>query len=442
MGVFVHEFTHDLGLPDLYDTSGGENSTGFWTLMSSGSWLSDVDYDIGSAPGHLGPWEKQQLGWLDVHVAEAGETAELTLGPVEYNSDRPQALLVDLPDKHVSWDIAAPYAGERFYYSGKGDNLRNRMTKAFTLPAGAQLTAMVNYGIEKGYDYANVIASRDGGATWETVPTNLSKSTVEVNGIDGFTKRWTKLTADLSAYAGDVVLGFQYVTDGGVAEVGFMVDEIAITGYPVDGAEGDAPAAWTFSGQSGNPGFKVTTGHESGEFWNYYLAEYRQFWGYDAALAKCYNFGFLKGKLAAANLVERFAYEDGLLVWYCDESQPDNNTSVHPGSGFALPVDAHPEPLARTKSSIWRNRVQIYDATFGLEPTAGLGLHYNSKLYPIPSLPAAPVFSDAVSYWSAANPTGSVKTPTHGARIEVLGTAAASDGGSYMGVRVTAPVLE
>ena len=39
LGVFAHEFGHDLGLPDYYDTAGGENSTAFWTLMSSGSWL-------------------------------------------------------------------------------------------------------------------------------------------------------------------------------------------------------------------------------------------------------------------------------------------------------------------------------------------------------------------------------------------------------------------
>ncbi len=252
MGVFTHEYTHDLGLPDLYDTAGGDNATSFWTLMDSGSWLSQVDYDLGSAPCDEGPWEKLQLGWLDVAIAEAGQTAELTLGPVEYNSTQPQALLVNLPDKFMSWDIAEPYAGEKFYYSGQGDNLRNKMTKAFTLPAGAQLSAMVNYGIEKGYDYANLIVSTDGGLTWDTVPTNLSNSTVEDNGIDGFSKDWEELTADLSAYEGNVMLGFSYITDGGVAEVGFMVDDIAITGQPVDGAETDA--GWTYAG------FKTTTG--------------------------------------------------------------------------------------------------------------------------------------------------------------------------------------
>ena len=31
LGVFVHEFGHDLELPDFYDTAGGENGTAFWT---------------------------------------------------------------------------------------------------------------------------------------------------------------------------------------------------------------------------------------------------------------------------------------------------------------------------------------------------------------------------------------------------------------------------
>ncbi|MBN2205662.1 MAG: immune inhibitor A, partial [Thermoleophilia bacterium] len=440
VGVFTHEYTHDLGLPDLYDTNAGENSSGFWTLMSSGSWLSDNDYDLGSEPGHQGAWEKLMLGWLDYTVATPGETTKLTLGPAEHNSTKPQALVVMLPDKFVEWVIGDPYAGDYFYYSDKGDNLRNQMTKAVTLEAGASLNAWVNYGIEEGYDYANVIVSTDGGATWATVPTNLSNSTVEANGIDGFSNGWVELTADLSAYEGDVLLGFSYITDAGVAEIGFMVDDISITGQDVDGAETDA--GWAFDG------FKRTTGYESGEYANYYLAEYRQYWGYDDALDNCYNFGFLYGKDAEPNWVEHFPYQDGLLIWYCDTSQVDNNTSVHPGEGFALPIDAHPKALTRGKAKkaktvkpLWRNRIQSYDSTFGLEATDALVLHFNSKAWKIKSLPAAPVFDDTRSYWDPRNPTGSVITPTTGTTIEVLGTALSLDGASYMAVEVSAPEL-
>ena len=64
VGVFAHEFAHDLGLPDLYDTAGGENSTGFWTLMSSGSYgnSGNPEDGIGTKPIHIGSWEKFQLG--------------------------------------------------------------------------------------------------------------------------------------------------------------------------------------------------------------------------------------------------------------------------------------------------------------------------------------------------------------------------------------------
>ncbi|MCK8114828.1 immune inhibitor A domain-containing protein [Anaerosoma tenue] len=434
VGVFTHEFTHDLGAPDLYDYY-GENGTGFWTLMSSGSWLSDNDYDLGSAPCHEDAWIKLQLGWLAYEVATPGEVTELTLGPAEYNSTQPQALLVDLGKKFKDWDIGDPYAGEAFYYSGQGDNLRNSMTKPVSLPAtGAGLSAMVRYGIEEGYDYAAAIVSVDGGP-WQTVPTSLSNSTVDENGIDGFSDEWVPLTVDLSAYAGqDVELGFQYVTDGGVAEVGFMVDDIVVAGLPLDGAETEA--GWEFDG------FKTTTGYESGWYWHYYLAEYRQYWGYDVALANCYNFGWLYGRDAEPDWNEKFAYQDGLLVWYCDTSQPNNDTANHPGQGIALPVDAHPDAIMRDGKNAWRNRVQTYDATFGLEDTDALTLHYYSREYRIPSLRANPVFDDALDYYDEAIPLNSVDHPHSGTRIEVLDTTSTRKNGSYMAVRVQAPLPE
>ena len=55
LGVFAHEFGHDLGLPDLYDTDGWLNGytegVGDWDLMGSGSW-NHLD---GEAPGTARP---------------------------------------------------------------------------------------------------------------------------------------------------------------------------------------------------------------------------------------------------------------------------------------------------------------------------------------------------------------------------------------------------
>ena len=429
VGVFVHEFGHDLGLPDLYDTSGpiqlGDNSTGFWTLMSSGSWLSDGTVDVGSMPSHMGVWEKFQLGWLNYEVAYAGKQSEHRLGPMETNTKQAQGLFVILPQKPVTAHIADPYAGSYFYFSGSANNLRNQMTKAFTLGAGATLAAKVNYGIEVGYDYANVIASTDGGVTWQTVPTNLSNSTVEPNGIDGFSSGWVDLTADLSAHAGDVLLGFRYTSDAGVNYDGFMIDDIQISGYALDGGETDA--GWTYTG------FRRTTGTEEKLYNHYYVAEFRQYRGYDYALqVGPYNFGFLDDP-TLQNYVERFPYQDGLLINYWDTSQKDNQVRVHPGKGLLLPIDAHPEVMYRADGDIWHNRMQTYDSTFSLEPTEAITLHWNSQPSYHPSLPAVKVFDDRNSYYDSANPLGSVITPNTRTQIRIKSVSAL---GGFMQIEV------
>src|ERR1044071_2388177 len=143
VGVFSHEFGHDLGLPDLYDTSGNtggaENSTGFWTLYSSGSYgSSGVPADgIGTKPIHMSAYEKIFLGWSNYEVASAGQQRSLKIGPADTNSKQAQQLVVLLPDKTVVHDLGAPFAGSQFYYSGSGNLLDNTMTRSVALPAGS-----------------------------------------------------------------------------------------------------------------------------------------------------------------------------------------------------------------------------------------------------------------------------------------------------------------
>jgi len=423
VGVFAHEYGHDLGLPDLYDYT-GENSTGFWTAMSSGSWLSQGNTDIGSQPNHFGVWEKFQLGWLNYEVAFAGSKSEHKLGPAETNTRQAQGLFVVLPDKAVTDSIADPFEGEYFYYSGSGNNVDNRMYKSVTLPAASTLTAKANVQIELDWDYAYLVVSADDGATWTEVETNLSTAT-DPNGqnfgygITGNSYGWVDLSADLSAFTGDVMIGFRYWTDVAVVEPGLMLDNIEITGYPVDGAEADA--GWSFDG------FRVTTGEESAYFFNAYVAEYRQYLGYDVGLANAYNFGWA-GDAEYYNFVEHFPYQEGLLISYWDTSFANNNVGANCASGrcggLLLTIDAHPDVMYRADGEIWRNRVQTYDSTFGLRSTDAITLHWRGEASDHPSLPATPMFDDLNDYYDVLNPMGSVIVPKTGTQIRVKSVSA------------------
>ena len=122
LGVFAHEFGHDLGLPDLYDTSGGENGTGFWTLMSSGSWLGHGQDSIGTSPNHMGAWEKLQLGWLDYTTVAHDEKATVMLGPSMHATKKDQALVVTLPKDANGKDRF--YIAENRQYAGYDATLR------------------------------------------------------------------------------------------------------------------------------------------------------------------------------------------------------------------------------------------------------------------------------------------------------------------------------
>ena len=416
VGVFAHEFGHDLNLPDLYD-SVGDNSTGFWTIMSSGSYGNDGTVDIGSKPTHMGAWEKFQLGWLNYEVASAGRLSSHKLGPAATSTKQAQGLFVLLPDKEVRTNIGAPASGSAYYFSGANNNLDVRMSRAFTLPAAATLSAQVRYDIEIDWDYAYLVVSTDGGATWANVPTNRSTATNPNgqnfgNGITGGTAgAWVTLSADLSAYTGNVLLGFRYWTDGFVIGGGFMVDDITITGQPVDGAE--APAGWAFVPATG--GFRVTNGVETARFFNTYLAEFRQYRDiFDSSLQTGpYNFGFGNNPVLF-NYVERYPYQDGLLVSYWDSSQADNDASVHPGAGLILPIDSHPEPLLRPDNNQpWSARRQSYDSTFGFDTTDVITLHANSIPGVYGGLPAVSTFDDRLQYLAGRDALGGRPQSAH-----------------------------
>ncbi|MBN1171002.1 MAG: immune inhibitor A, partial [Micromonosporaceae bacterium] len=432
--VFAHEFGHDLGLPDHYDTTGaGDNPVNWWTLMAQSRVSAPGDNAIDSRAADLSAWDKLQLGWFDYELVTAGQKKTINLGPHEYNTSKPQGAIVVLPKKQVTTQLAVPPEGTKQWWSGKGDDLNTTLTRQVTLPAGAaaSLTFQATWDIEDcgpdPCDYAYVEAST--GSSFTAIPGSITLP-AEGNGIDGTSDGAQPATFDLSAYAGQTItLRFRYSTDGAVGGMGFFADDITVTagGTEVftDGAE-SGDNGWTANG------FSAVGSSMTDEYDNYYIVSNRSWISFDQYLKSGpYNFGFLPDK---PDWVEHFPYQEGLLISYWDTSQPDNNTSEHPGEGLILPIDSHPKLVYRSNGVPWRARIQGYDAPFSLRKADSLTLHNGGVAGRIRGGAPVPTFDDSRSYYSVdeANEVFyGVKVPNNGVKISIL-----SQNGTSMKIRV------
>ncbi|MCC6684115.1 MAG: immune inhibitor A, partial [Bacteroidia bacterium] len=93
IGVFVHEFGHILGLPDLYDVSYVSEGIGNWGVMGGGCWLNGE-----KTPCHFDAWSKMQLGWQQPLVISQEKTYTL-----------PACV-----DSNISFKILTPNSNEYF----------------------------------------------------------------------------------------------------------------------------------------------------------------------------------------------------------------------------------------------------------------------------------------------------------------------------------------
>ena len=118
IGVFVHEFGHVMGIPDLYDTDYSSSGVGDWSVMASGSWLPNGQ---GTTPANFDAWTKVTLGFVDPVVITQNdllnnpfEIPRVADNPVIYkltteNNPRWEYFLVEnrqqvLNDRHIPGD--------------------------------------------------------------------------------------------------------------------------------------------------------------------------------------------------------------------------------------------------------------------------------------------------------------------------------------------------
>ncbi|MBO4207352.1 immune inhibitor A domain-containing protein [Micromonospora echinofusca] len=517
VGVFAHEYGHDLGLPDLYDTSGNADSdVDFWDLMASGSHSGEV---FQALPTHMGLWDKWVLGWAepltltpgtDPRTVKLGQTSRTPTGTQD-------GIKVDLPDKVIT--LAEPHSGTGMWYSGADQDWADiKLSREVAVPAAADAKFWMwnNYVIEEDWDYGFVEVSTDGGTTWtEQKVYDAAGNLVTTNdgygdpngrmadfgnkkyGLTGDSHGWRHDYVDLSAYAGSTVqVRLRQATDAAFQEKGWFADDFSVTGGGAttwsddveNGANGWVQTGGTWTDTTG-PGWRVDPGRQVKA--HYYLAEWRNFDGFDKGLKYAYDTIYSN----EAWKVDRISYNaPGMLVWYRDTTLGDINhvtaglTTLpsYGAKGGLLIVDSHFDPLRRTGEAAVKDpstldnlpsRPQSSNAAFSLKPTypfreclEAAGEPNSEYCTDFPAQPAVPAFTDAKGWYPgieirdgrlfardndasvvvpsrngapyttrAVNPDGSPATDAYGTDLgfTVLGTGNPGDQGVSYGVSLT-----
>jgi immune inhibitor A len=385
VGVFAHEYGHDLGLPDLYDTaSGGDSDVDFWDLMASGSHSGPI---FQSMPTHMGLWDKWVLGWADPVVIEPGDRRRTVKVGQTSRTPRGTAdgIQINLPDKVVT--RAETHSGENMWWGGNDQNwAMNSLSRSIDVPAAADAKFWMwnNYVIEQDWDFGFVEVSTDGGSTW--VPQKVyDEAGAEVTtaddypdpngnleafgnrryGLTGTSDGWRHDYIDLGQWAGQTIqVRLMQSTDAAFTERGWFADDFSVTGGGettfTDDVESGANG-WTatidswVAGEATGAGWVIDTGTTSAA--QYYLVEWRNLDGFDKGLKYTYDTTYQKLGGEGAWKVEKIKYNaPGALVWYRDTSYGDsnhvlNNLTTLPSEGAKgglLIVDSHFDPLRRS----------------------------------------------------------------------------------------------
>lgn len=434
LGTLVHEFGHDFGLPDLYDTSyGGTSNAAWWDLMGYGGSTGEIR---GSRPALMSTWMKMVLGWEDPLVVTPTAEAELIdLGQLSGPPPGTEsALMVEMPPSGVT--LVTPQAGStEMMWSGNDSNWADlglwRPIDLEGVTGTITLTFDLDHVTEEDGDFLFLEVRPGGSSTYVQTPgyevgTDRLLTTPEdyadpkgslasfgglMHGYTGDSEGWVRVYHDLSAYAGQSIrIRARYATDGSLRERGAFLDNFRLLA--------DGEVVWADPVESGAAGgWRTSNGtftHLYGMGWRqsngvldypwYYLLEWRSLEGFDGGLGSTYQEVFRN--LTADGATEINAdwlptNAPGLLVWLRDTRYGSSNNLVADQRFFTQPsegpkgglllVDSHPEPLRGDRQGTytnsagttryppndnWHGNVQSTNAAFSLRDTPAVTLTY------------------------------------------------------------------
>lgn len=112
IGVFVHEFSHILGLPDLYASVYNPDvfAPGDWSILAHGPYNNE-----GRTPPNYSAYERSELGWLE--LKELTKPDDITINPITSNTayrittENPNEYYVFENRQQEGWDKYIPGHG-------------------------------------------------------------------------------------------------------------------------------------------------------------------------------------------------------------------------------------------------------------------------------------------------------------------------------------------
>lgn len=401
-GVVVHEFGHDLGVPDEYDTANGQFSSpvGNWSVMSSGSWVGSP---AGTSPVSFSPYARDFFqtkyggNWINQEVidyANLGEQVSNLVAATNHEAGTNQ-IKVELP--LIPVPFAQPYSGDYQFYSNDGDMKSNSVSFDVTLPADAATLSMkAHWDIEEDWDYLYVRANGEPLAGNHTKASNqhhanvtnfITGKSADIAGSEG-DLGWVDLTFDLAAYAGtDVTLTINYITDQSVGGYGFVADDLVVAtdSETVFSHGAEETTGFTLDG------FSRIGATRDGAPHHYYI-QLRDNTDTDALLPSVNN-------------------HKGVLLWYNDTGIANNRVNAHPGRVFTGVVDADPTPIKSASGILYNTSTQINDAAFRLEDHPATERDTNTT--------AVATFDDRNDYSMPAQPESGIALPFVGMKMTV-----------------------
>ena len=187
IGTFVHEFSHVMGLPDLYDTQYTHNGTpGSYSVIDNGCYNNNS-----RTPPNYGAFERNALGWSEPIILDHPMT--VTLDPISEGqfalipTERDTEFFLLENRQWYGWDEYIPYHGmliwqvdfDQYIFdynivNNDANHPRVNIVKANNWPDNTSYTALSGWPFPGAFYYTDFTANTFPALqTWDGIPIDL-----------------------------------------------------------------------------------------------------------------------------------------------------------------------------------------------------------------------------------------------------------------------------